>query len=142
MTLEVPRPGKSIPHTPSRSPALAALAAVVLRLAPLWAFASLPSATSVRGACGTATGLCALFGLVKILGAPAESDWFWAQCILIFTACSIDSFLLDRVVLGVHEWALAAAARKAKVPAPLSEEAAAAHRIGASADAGDDRGVG
>ena len=28
VTLEVPRPGKSIPHTPSRSPALAALAAV------------------------------------------------------------------------------------------------------------------
>ena len=96
------------------------------RLAPLCCFARAPSGALVRAAATGAASLGALFGLVKILAAPAASDDFWGAATLLFLAATVDAFLLDRVVVATRGWALEAAAKKAGVTAAAAARAAAA----------------
>lgn len=82
---------------------------------PLAVFGGFPTENLARGISGTVTGICALYGLAKVLAAPATNDVFWGANVLLFTAASIDAFLIDSVILDVRKWALVAAAKKAGV---------------------------
>lgn len=90
---------------------------IICRLSPLAVFGQFPTENLARSISGTITGVCALFGLAKVLAAPATDDIFWGANVLLFTAASIDAFLIDSVIVDVRKWALKAAAKKAGVVA-------------------------
>ena len=93
-----------------------ALVALVCRLCPLAVFA-FGNEARMRYTLAALLTLLSLFGLAKILAAPAAGDLFWAQAVVCFGCCSIGAFLVDRVVLAVRAWALDAAAARAGLPA-------------------------